>query len=142
MVQALKRRADWHARLHAEIEAHRREAFAWGRRDCALGLAAGAVEAITGADLRKGWRGTYRTAAGAMKALRKAGYASLGDAVAAVLPECHPCMAMDGDIALLDEGEIGALGIFNGGTLIVLGLDGIGPRERAAAMRAFEVGAR
>ncbi|SOC22009.1 DUF6950 family protein [Rhodobacter maris] len=140
MVQGVTRRADWRARLHAEIEAHRREGFAWGRRDCALGLAAGAVLAMTGEDLAAAWRGRYRSASGAARVLRAAGFDSLGDAVAAVLPEIHPSQAHVGDIAFLDEGEIGALGIVNGGTLIVLGLDGIGPRERAAAVRAFKVG--
>lgn len=140
MVQGLTRRPDWRARLHAEIEAHRREVFAWGARDCALGLAAGAVEAMTGTDLRRGWRGKYRTAAGALRALRASGYETLGDAAAAVLPEVHPAFARDGDLALIEEGEIGALAIFNGGTLIVLTLDGLGVRERAAARRAFKVG--
>lgn len=138
MVQGLTRLPDWRARLHAEIEAHRHERFAWGARDCALGLAAGAVEAITGADLRPAV--SYDSAAGALLALREAGHASLGDAVAARLPEIHPAMARDGDLALIDEGEIGALAVFSGGTLVVLTLDGLGVRERAAAKRAYRVG--
>lgn len=136
----LTRRPDWRARLQVEIEAHRREAFSWGARDCALGLAAGVVEAMTGTDLRDGWRGKYRTAAGALRALRAAGYDGLGDAAAGVLPEVHPAFARDGDLALIEEGEIGALAVFNGGTLIVLTLDGLGVRERSAATRAFKVG--
>ncbi|WP_444452576.1 DUF6950 family protein [Rhodobacter capsulatus] len=138
MVSDLKRLPGWRARLHAEIEAHRHEPFTWGAWDCALGLAAGVVEAITGADLRPAV--SYDTAAGALRALRAAGHASLGDAVAAVLPEIHPAMARDGDIALVDEGEIGGLAVFSGGTLIVLTLDGLGVRERAAAKRAYRVG--
>lgn len=140
MVQEVTRRPDWRARLSAEIEAHRCEAFSWGARDCALGLAAGAVEAMTDTDLRRGWRGKYRTAAGALRALRASGYETLGDATAAVLPEVHPAFARDGDLALIEEGQIGALAIFNGSTLIVLTLDGLGVRERDAARRAFKVG--
>lgn len=140
MVQDLTRRPDWRARLHAEIEAHRGKAFVWGAHDCALGLAAGAVAAITGADLRGDWGSRYSTAIGARRALTRAGFASLGEAVAAVLPECHPAMARVGDIALIEEGAIGALAVCNGGALLVLTEGGLGIRERSAAVRAWRVG--
>lgn len=140
MVQELTRLPDWRARLQAEIEAQRHAPFAWGARDCALGLAGGVVQALTGVDLRRGWRGKYKTARGAMKALRAAGFESLGDAVASMLPEIHPSQAHVGDLALVNEGEIGALAVFNGGVLVVLTVDGLGVRERSAAVRAFKVG--
>ncbi|SOC11478.1 hypothetical protein SAMN05877809_105296 [Rhodobacter sp. JA431] len=139
LTQHLTRPRGWRARMSAEIERHRAEPFAWGQRDCALGLAAGVVEAITGVDLRGDWGG-YRTAAGAALALRRAGYTCLGDAVADLLPEIHPSAAQLGDIALIEEGPIGALAVVNGGTLLVLTETGLGVRERAAATRAFRVG--
>ncbi|MCB5412244.1 DUF6950 family protein, partial [Pseudogemmobacter faecipullorum] len=103
-----QRLPNWRARFADEMDRQRREAFTWGRHDCALGLAAGAYEAITGKDVRSDWS-RYRTAGGALRALRKAGYASLGDAVAAYLPEVHPSQAHVGDIGLIPaDGEIGA----------------------------------
>ncbi|MCB5412421.1 DUF6950 family protein, partial [Pseudogemmobacter faecipullorum] len=68
-----KRLPSWRARFADEMDRQRREAFTWGRHDCALGLAAGAYEAITGKDVRSDWS-RYRTAGGALRALRKAGY--------------------------------------------------------------------
>lgn len=119
----------------------RRDPFAWGSNDCALGLACSAVEAITGRDLREGWGG-YTTAAGALLALRRAGYETLGDAVAEFLPEIHPAMARVGDIGLIETGgEIGAgLCVFDGGTVIVLTESGQGRAPRSNAARAFRVG--
>lgn len=57
---------DWHARLAAYVFDAGRTPFAYGSHDCAL-FAAGAVEAMTGTDLAAGWRGIYRTLAGASR---------------------------------------------------------------------------
>jgi hypothetical protein len=142
MVQELKRLPDWRARLSAEMDRQRRMGFAWGRHDCALGLACGAVEAITGENLRREFPG-YRTAAGALRALQRRGYASLGAAVADHLPEWpHPVRARVGDIGLIAaDGEIGeALCVVDVSGLVVLTEEGHGTRPRADMIRAFKVG--
>lgn len=143
MVQGhMKRLPNWRARLAAEMDRQCRIGFDWGRHDCVLGLAAGAVEAVTGQDLRRGWRGKYRSAAGAQKALSKSGFADLGAAVASVLPEIHPSRAHVGDIGLIPaEGAVGAsLCVVDASGLIVLTETGHGRRPRSDMTRAFKVG--
>ena len=65
---------DWHARLAAYVYEAGRTPFAYGAHDCAL-FAAGAVAAMTGTDLASDWRGRYRTLAGGLKAVKRAGHA-------------------------------------------------------------------
>ena len=143
MTTSIPRFDDWRARLATEMDRQRLAAFDWGGHDCALGLACGAVRAMTGVDLARGWRG-YRTAPGALRTLRRRGYASLGDAVAAVLPEYDApfAQAQVGDIGVIpSDGEIGeALCVVDGATLIVLTDRGHGRRPREDMTRAFRVG--
>ncbi len=143
MTQTLTRLPDWRARFAAEMDRQRRDPFAWGAHDCALGLAAGAVEAITGADLRVGWRSAYKTPAGALRAMRAKGYDTLADAIAAMLPEIPPAFADVGDIGLIedDAGPLGqALCVVDASGLIVMTEDGHGRRPREDMIRAFKVG--
>jgi hypothetical protein len=143
MVQELKRLPNWRGRLAAFTDETRRQEFAWGKHDCALGLAAGAVEAITGEDLRTGWRGKYKTGAAAHRALKTRGFESLGDAVATVLPEYENLMmAGVGDIAVIPaEGALcEALAVVDVSTLIVLTDAGQGRLPRSKMLRAFKVG--
>lgn len=141
MVQEMKRLTDWRARFCAEMDRQRRAAFEWGSHDCSTGLALAAVEAITGRDLRGTW-GEYSTAAGAYKAIRKAGFDNLGDLVASIFPEIHPDMARIGDLGLVPaDGEIGAgLCVFDVSGVIVLMDSGHGRAPREAVTRAFKVG--
>lgn len=143
MTQTFQRLPDWRARLAAEMDRQRRDSFSWGTQDCALGLAAGAVEAITGADLRVGWRSTYRTPRGALKAIRAKGFDSLPDLIASLLPEIPPAFADVGDIGLIpvDDGALGhALCVVDASGLIVLTEAGHGRRPREDMLRAFKVG--
>jgi hypothetical protein len=64
---------DWEARLSAYIAERAEMPFQWGVNDCAL-FAAGAVQALTGEDFGKPWRGKYSTEAGAAKALKRRGF--------------------------------------------------------------------
>lgn len=141
-MQKLNRLPDWRARFAAEMDRQRRDPFAWGQADCAIGLAAGAVQALTGQDLGAEWRGRYKTPAGALRVLRKAGHASLADAVAASLPEIHPVYADIGDIGLIEaDGPLGcALCVVDFSGLIVLTENGHGRRPRDDMKRAFKVG--
>lgn len=138
----MTRRDDWRARLAAEMDRQRREPFKWGAHDCALGFASGIVEAITGADLARGFRGKYRTAQGAAQILSERGAETLGDLVAQFLPETHPAFARVGDLGVIAaDGPIGqALCMFDASGLVVMTDEGHGRRPREDALRAFKVG--
>ncbi len=61
---------DWPERMNAVIEEARDKPFAWGEHDCCL-FAADVVQAITGKDYAKEYRGKYKTMRGAYKLLKK-----------------------------------------------------------------------
>lgn len=136
------RRDDWRARLAAEMDRQRREPFKWGSHDCALGFASGIVEAITGADLARGFRGKYRTPQEAAKILSEHDAATLGDLVSQFLPEVHPAFARVGDIGVIEaDGPVGqAMCMFDASGLVVMTDEGHGRRPRGDALRAFKVG--
>lgn len=138
----LHRRDDWRARLAAEMDRQRRTPFAWGEHDCAIGFAAEIVKAITGKDLARGYRGKYRTPAGAARLLRNAGAATLGDFISGFLPEIPPSFAQVGDLGVVAaDGPVGqALCMFDASGLIVMTEEGHGRRPREHAVRAFRVG--
>lgn len=141
MSDPLKRVPDWRARFAAEMDQIRRSPFAWGGHDCLTGLALASVRAMTGQDLRATC-GRYKTAAGAYRAIRKAGFDNLGDLVASVFEEIHPSRAHVGDLGLVPTtGEIGAgLVVFDTSGLITLTETGQGRLPRSDAIRAFKVG--
>lgn len=142
MTQPLTRLPDWRARFAAEMDRQRRDPFAWGAQDCALGLAAGAVQAITGQDVAAPWRGRYISPAGARRALHKAGFTALSDLVASLLPEIPPAFADVGDIGVIEaDGPLKqALCVVDASGLIVLTEAGHGRRSREDMIRAFKVG--
>lgn len=126
-------------RLIAYVSGAARTPFEWGRHDCAL-FAAGAVKAQTGKDPACGLRGQYRTAAGAMKHLRKLGYTSLGDLIGAQFREVSPAFAQVGDLAVVhDDMATEALGVVQGERIYVLRPDGLGLVPLTEARRAFRV---
>ena len=84
--------------------------FAWGRADC-VQLAAGHLLACgVEAGLARG--GRYTTAIGAKRALGRAGFASIEDALAGVgLAEIAPLAALPGDLHALPSDVPGLSGI-------------------------------
>lgn len=110
----MKRFDDWRRRLVAFLVEHEGRPVEYGTSDCAL-FAADAVKEITGEDFGAPYRGTYSTAAGAAKALRKSGYSDLAELAAATFPdEVLPSFGQTGDLAVV-KGEDGpALGIVSG----------------------------
>lgn len=134
----MKRSPDWRTRLHDCIEAHRREQFEYGRNDCAL-FAADCIKAMTGLDLASGFRGSYRSAAGAQRALKRAGYPDLVSLAANFFEEIEPIMAGAGDIAAFDTPDGWALGVVAGERVTVLGLEGLCTLDRLTAAKAFRI---
>lgn len=141
-MQTLTRLPDWRARFAAEMDRQRRDPFAWGSHDCALGLAAGAVRAITGDDAAAEWRGRYSSPSGARRALHKAGFTSLADLAASMLPEVPTAFADIGDIGIIAaDGPLKqAICVVDASGLIVLTPEGHGRRPREDMIRAFKVG--
>lgn len=138
----LTRLDDWRARLAAEMDRQRRMPFEWGKQDCAIGFAAGIVQALTGEDLARGYRSKYASPRGAAKLLAEAGAESLGDFAANLLPEIHPAFANVGDLGVIEaDGPIGqALCMVDASGLVVMTEQGHGRRPRGDLIRAFKVG--
>ena len=109
--------------------------FRPGRNDCAL-FAAGWVKQLTGQDLARGWRGTYRSLKRGQQFLEEAGFADHVALAAAQLPEIAPAFAQVGDLAVLDDQ---AFGIVAGEMIYCLKPDGLGLVPRSAMRRAFQV---
>jgi hypothetical protein len=132
----------WRARFEAAVDEIKHRPFQWGEHDCGPGLAGAIVLAITGIDCAAQYRGTYDSAASAVRTMRDHGFENLGDLVAAMLPEIHPSMAKIGDIvAIPDQTPFGfALGVVNGERVFVLRETGMGTVDLLAASRAFKVG--
>ena len=110
--------------------------FRPGRHDCAL-FAAGWVKLVTGRDLARGWRSTYRSLRRGQQLMQDAGFTDHVAFAAAHLPEIAPAFAQVGDLAVL---ETQAFGIVAGEMIYCLRPEGLGLVPRSAMRRAFNVG--
>lgn len=128
---------DWEARLAAVLAAYQDGVFAWGQRDC-FRLQVDVAAAVAGLRLWPDLR-PYRCARGAAVRLARHGFRTVGDALAAVLPEVSPALARRGDVGVV-EGRAEAGVVVLGSDLAGMAPDGmtIVPRERL--YRAFRVG--
>lgn len=101
----------WRDSLRALVSARLAVPFAWGRNDCCL-WAADAVLATTGTDHAAGIRGTYSTAAEAVRVVAElGGMEAIGARAGAAIP---PLMAAEGDIGLIDADGRGMLAVCAG----------------------------
>lgn len=132
------RRPDWRGRLATYLAGLAGAPFRPGHHDCAL-FAAGAVEAMTGADLAADYRGTYRTIKAGRDALAAVGYASHVALVADYCPEVPAALAQVGDLAALPGDGGDALGIIQGGAVYVLTPSGLALVNRLHITKAFRV---
>lgn len=133
----MRRLVDWRARLTAYLAQVSGKSFRPGRHDCAL-FVAGAVEAMTGVDHARGWRG-YRSLATGQKKLEARGFADHIALIANILPEVSPIMAQVGDLAVVESDGDQALGIVQGAYVYVLRPDGAGLVLLTDVTRAFRV---
>lgn len=133
----MQRRDDWRSQLTAYIVAQMRAPFAYGRNDCAL-FAAGAVKAMTGKDLARGFRG-YRSLKEGHQKLKDKGFGDHIALVESLLPEVSVSFAQAGDIAVVNDRDGPALGVVQGEAIYVLRRDGIGLVDLLKAERAFRV---
>lgn len=130
------RRPDWRVRLDAHLAAAARHPFAWGSHDC-VSFAAGAVEAMTGEDLRAGTR--YATAIGARRLLRRLGAADVLGLARAHLPEIPVAAARIGDLAAVATPDGPALAVVGGGHVLAPAHQGLAALPLSAAHAAFRV---
>lgn len=111
--------------------------FVWGSNDCCL-FAVDAVLAMTGKDHGVGWRGTYTTAAGAVRRVAKHG--GLSQIATDALGEpVSPLMAGVGDVVLCINAGRELLAICNGGTALAPGERGMEVLGMDAAIAAWRV---
>lgn len=129
---------DWEERLAAVIAAYQGGVFVWGERDC-FRLPVDVAAAVAGLRLWPDLR-PYRCARGAAVRLARHGFRTVGDALAAVLPEVPPALARRGDVGVVTEGGADAGVVVLGSDLAGMALSGmtIVPRDRL--VRAFRVG--
>ena len=110
------RRGDWQSRLQAHILDWQDKPFRYGRFDCAL-FAAGAVKAMTGFDPARGFRG-YRSEAEGLRKVKAKGFADHVAVFEARFERATRLCA--GDIAVIETGEIRALGVVQGRGIYVM----------------------
>ncbi|MGD9538559.1 MAG: hypothetical protein AB7P52_11585 [Alphaproteobacteria bacterium] len=132
---------DWPERLSDAVEAARGRPFSWGTHDCAL-FAADCARAITGHDPLAAVRGTYGTAQGAARVLRRLGGDDLG-ALAALVggPAIPVAWARRGDWVLIEEMPEKALGVCLGLNAAFVTERGLTFRPTARCAAAWKIGA-
>lgn len=142
-MKLLIRTKGWRIRLGAYLDAIEQTPHAWGTHDCALGLAAGAIEAMTGEDIAASYRGRYTTPEEALNVLRSEGFETLDALVGTLLPVMGGGDAGIGDLGFVADKESpfgGFLGVLVGERLVVLTPKGKGTLPRTSARTAFRVG--
>lgn len=92
----------WVDALQSALENHMGQPFQWGVSDCGI-LFADAVLAMTGKDPLYDIRGRYKTARGALLALKRSGYSGVMDLVAARFDEIAPINAGRGDLVFPEK---------------------------------------
>jgi hypothetical protein len=100
------RRPGWEVAFADTVSRHQAMPFAFGSSDC-LSQIADLDLAMTGHDPMKTLRGEYEDRKGVLAALKKRGFGSIADALAATYPEVEPAMARRGDCGLVETGEAG-----------------------------------
>ncbi len=129
---------DWQIRLMHYVAGRARTPVDPNEPVCAL-FAAGGVEAMTGQDFAAEWAGRYSTTRGALRVLRKAGYADHVALVAERFEEIAVPFAAPGDLAVIATDDVPAIGIVQGEMIYVQAVNGVGAQPLLSAIRAFRV---
>ena len=129
------RREDWFERLSEVVDRHQNVPFAYGKADC-LTFPLECAEAMTG---RTFPLPSYKTETGAAKALFKAGFVSVGDALASEFTEIPPSFAGRGDLVEAVNGNQVAGGVCVGMEVVCKTEAGNVLLPRSAIRRAFRV---
>ena len=110
--------------------------FRWGVHDCCL-WAADCALALSGVDHAATYRGTYSSAAEALRLVQQLGGL---DAIGAMAgPECPPMCACVGDVGLVTDEGRELLGVCMGTVWLVPASHGLGALPLDAAVKAWRV---
>ena len=102
----------------------RHQTFAWGQHDCAL-FAAQCCRLQTGLDPACDYRGHYRTALGARRALTRYGDGTLAGAFDKHFTRTTPNYAMRGDVVLIKQQQQHIAGMVWSGGVVTTGERGL-----------------
>ena len=139
MTRPMTRLPDWRTRLAVYLAAGRAKPFAYGEHDCAR-FAAGAVEAVTGADPSAALGIRYTTLVGGRRALVARGYRDPVAFVRESFEEIPPALARIGDLAVVLTAEGPALAVVGGAVVFAPAPDrGLRLLPLTAAITAFRV---
>lgn len=105
----MTRHPDWERRLNAVVEKHRDLPGEWGVSDCWM-LAVEAHEAVTGAGLLPKLR-RYKSEKAGYRLFAKHGFATVGEALASVLPEIGRLSAGRGDLGTIERDGVESCGV-------------------------------
>ncbi|MCK5641912.1 MAG: hypothetical protein KAJ19_14005 [Gammaproteobacteria bacterium] len=139
-----RRNHDWPEALNRTVTEARTMPLVWGQHDCAL-FAASAIEAMTGIDVAKKFRGKYKTARGAagqMKKFAGGGIPELADKIAAQhgFESIPVAFAQRGDVVETDTPEGPGLGVCVGAEFVIIGESGLVDWPMTEANRAWRIG--
>lgn len=134
----MRRQDDWKPRLRAYLAVQADTPFAYGDADCGA-FAGGAVAAMTGTNPHAAVAGKYKTMKGALRALKRRGFADHIAYAASVLTEIDPLFAAFGDIAVVASPEGPALGVVVGAHIEVRAPAGRAVVPLTDAVCAFRV---
>ena len=109
---------NWTDLLTNFIQSRRNTPFVWGKNDCCL-FPADAVLAMTGEDKAADFRGTYNSAIGAKRALKKKGYSNIEEALTSILGAPVSRLSVRrGDVVLVDYEGQEVAGVMYGQVLV------------------------
>lgn len=128
---------EWLTRLNALVRSRMSTPFEWGVHDCCL-WAADCAQAINGTDHAAAYRGTYSSAAEAMRLVQQLGGMEALGAMAG--PECPPMCACVGDVGLVADPEgRELLGVCMGTVWLVPTAAGLGALPLDVGVKAWRV---
>lgn len=116
---------DWEIRLFSFLSRARAEALAYGEFDCVCGLAAGAVEAQTGAQMATPHLGKYGSLRASYRYMRKQGWNSLEGLMDSFLRRAKPGDRHRGNIVLLESDLGEAFGVRTGAEALAFAETGL-----------------
>lgn len=130
---------DWPERLAKIIEKQRNQGFKWGDNDCCT-FANTVYCTMTGRDIMAEFSGTYKTAAGAMRALKKHGFSSIREAVSHYCgDEISPRLAQRGDLVMVIRDGAESMGVCIGAYGAFVGIEKLEFLPMSEAVTAWRV---
>lgn len=132
------RHQNWVIIIAKEIQERRNHEFIWGESDCCLTIA-DIVLAYTGFDMAAEYRGKYKTAIGAARALKRYGKGDIASTAASIYPEISPAEAGRGDLAVVTTEAGDSLGLVFNTRVWAMTTSGLVDLPRTLIKRAWRI---